>query len=320
VIYVGSIRHRETIYDGEHEAIIDRQMFDEVQRFLKEQTPTRRNSRNQQDGHLLTGIFLDAAGDKLRAVHANKKGVRYRYYVSSKLVEGRRKDADGWRLPAREVDSLVEHRLTQILHDHAQLTDWVQKSHPTANLAAALDRCELIITGLKSDKAENRRTLVHKLVRRVVLQPGTLTLEFDSSAIVSELSPEAALSTKHEDTVVRIDCPISMRRRGVEMRMVVTNGVDRHRDPDPALTHLVLRAHRYLAILNDGKGKTLSDVAAMEAVELSEVSRILPLAFIAPSIVESVLAGTQPVSLTAQRLLRLPDLPASWQQQLGLLA
>ena len=44
--------------------------------------------------------LYDEAGQKLRAVHANKKGVRYRYYVSRKLVEGRKKDADGWRLPA----------------------------------------------------------------------------------------------------------------------------------------------------------------------------------------------------------------------------
>src|SRR5690606_16357044 len=38
-VYVGSIRHKDRIYDGEHEAIIDHQTFDEVQRLLKAQTP-----------------------------------------------------------------------------------------------------------------------------------------------------------------------------------------------------------------------------------------------------------------------------------------
>ena len=71
---------------------------------------------------------------------------------------------------------------------------------------------------------------------------------------------------------------------------------------------------------NDGGGKTLSNIANAEGVELSEVSRILPLAFLSPSIVDSILAGTQPVSLTAQRLSRLADLPASWRQQSELLA
>ena len=73
-------------------------------------------------------------------------------------------------------------------------------------------------------------------------------------------------------------------------------------------------------MINDGQGRTLSDIAMAESVELSEVSRILPLAFLSPKIVDSILAGTQPVSLTAQRLSRIPDLSVSWHQQSKLLA
>jgi len=321
VIYVGSIRHKDRVYDGEHDAIIDRETFAEVQRLLRHQAPTRTSSSNQHDGHLLTGILFDAAGEKLRAVHANKKGVRHRYYVSSKLVECRKKDADGWRLPANEVDSVVEHRLTQMLRDRAQLTDWIRESHPTANLAAALERSALLIARLKADAMRARRDLVRQLVRRVILKPGTLTIEVDRSVIAADLIPEAGpLPVEPEDTIISIECPISMRRRGVEMRMVIANVADRHREPDPALTHLILRANRYLTILNEGQNRTLSDVAAIEAVELSEVSRTLPLAFLSPMIVDSILAGTQPVTLIAQRLSRLTELPASWRQQSELLA
>ena len=102
--------------------------------------------------------------------------------------------------------------------------------------------------------------------------------------------------------------------------MLVTNSADRHREPDPGLVQLILRAHRYLALLVDGQDRTITDVAIVESVEASEVSRILPLAFLSPSIVDSILAGTQPISLTAQRLSRIPDLPASWRQQTELLA
>ena len=161
-IYVGSIRHRDRIYDGEHEAIIDRKMFDDVQQLLKAQAPDRRSPSNQADGHLLTGILYDETGEKLRAVHANKKGVRFRYYVSRQLVEGRKKDVDGWRLPANEVDSVVEHQLTQILHDRAQLADWIQKFAPTANLATALYRSSILMTRLKTDPIEARRELVRQ--------------------------------------------------------------------------------------------------------------------------------------------------------------
>ena len=321
VIYVGRIRHRDMIYDGEHQAIIDREMFDDAQQLLKAQTPDRKSSSNQMDGHLLTGILYDQTGEKLRAVHANKKGVRYRYYVSRNLVEGRKKDANGWRLQANEVDSLVQHRLIQILHNRAQLSEWTQKYGPTASLSAALDRGAILISGLKDGEIEGRRELVRKLVRRVILKSGSLTIEIDPSAVVATLLPEQAQPKLDQDDVtISIECPISLRRRGVEMRMVLTNSADQHRDPDTGLVQLVLKAHRYLALLVDGQHRTLSDIATTNKIELSEVSRILPLAFLSPSIVDSILSGAQPISLTPQRLSRLPDLPASWRQQSELLA
>ena len=102
--------------------------------------------------------------------------------------------------------------------------------------------------------------------------------------------------------------------------MVITNSADQHRQPDAGLVQLVLKAHRYLAMLVDGQNKTISDVAAAEGVEASEVSRILPLAFLSPAIIDSILAGTESVGLTPLRLSRLPDLPASWRKQAELLA
>jgi site-specific DNA recombinase len=41
----------------------------------------------------------------------------------------------------------------------------------------------------------------------------------------------------------------------------------------------------------------------------------LPLACLAPTIVEAILAGRHPVDLTAQDLITLPDLPIEWSAQ-----
>jgi hypothetical protein len=68
-------------------------------------------------------------------------------------------------------------------------------------------------------------------------------------------------------------------------------------------------------MLTDGQDRSLTDVASAEGTELSEVSRLLPLAFLSPKIVDRILAGTQPVNLTAQTLSRIADLPVSWPQQ-----
>ncbi len=40
-----------------------------------------------------------------------------------------------------------------------------------------------------------------------------------------------------------------------------------------------------------------------------------PLGLLAPDIVEAILAGRQPIELTAKRLKRIRDLPVSWAEQ-----
>ncbi len=45
------------------------------------------------------------------------------------------------------------------------------------------------------------------------------------------------------------------------------------------------------------------------------MSRRLPLAFLAPDIVEAILEGHQPIELTAAQMMRIRDLPLSWAEQ-----
>jgi site-specific DNA recombinase len=49
--------------------------------------------------------------------------------------------------------------------------------------------------------------------------------------------------------------------------------------------------------------------------DASEVSRTLPLTFLAPDIVEAILEGRQPVGLTLHQLKRIPVLPVRWDDQ-----
>ena len=87
--------------------------------------------------------------------------------------------------------------------------------------------------------------------------------------------------------------------------------------PDLALITLIARAHCYLEKLTDGAGRNLTEVAAECGTELSEVSRILPLAFLSPAIVDASMAGRPATTLTAQRLLRISEMPILWCHQVG---
>ncbi len=59
--------------------------------------------------------------------------------------------------------------------------------------------------------------------------------------------------------------------------------------------------------------------ARRDGIDASDVGRNIQLAFLAPDIVEAILAGRQPVELTARRLRRIGALPLEWNHQRRLL-
>ena len=63
----------------------------------------------------------------------------------------------------------------------------------------------------------------------------------------------------------------------------------------------------------------MEEIAKREHMSASDVSRYLPLAFLAPDIVESIAKGCQPIALNVQRLKRLSPLPINWDEQRRLL-
>ena len=121
--------------------------------------------------------------------------------------------------------------------------------------------------------------------------------------------------------LIRHAVPTRLKRRGVEMRLVIDGlgNVSRTANPEPALIKAVARAYRWFDELASGRAESLREIAKAEGVGDRYVSRLLPLAFLAPDIVETILAGAQPVDLTAERLTKHTELPLRWVEQTALL-
>jgi len=106
-IYIGEISHKGQHYPGEHEAIIDHQTFEAVQQLLTEQRSSPTRTRHRMCS-LLTGRIYDTNGNRMAPSHSNKRGLRYRYYVSRALLDGA-PDRAGKpaRIPATAIEDLV---------------------------------------------------------------------------------------------------------------------------------------------------------------------------------------------------------------------
>jgi site-specific DNA recombinase len=314
VVYIGKARHKDRIYDGEHEAIIDDKTFAAARELLKAQTPNRTAGSGAVSRHLLTGLLFDETGDRLSPVFTVKDGKRYRYYISNRLETTTGKDPSGWRLAADELERTVLHHLDAMLRDHVRLSDWAGMMVPAIPVHTAIARAAAFRDALLTSSLEHAKSL-RRLVHAIYVKPGEMVFELDSRAAIGEAGTTGSDGAgQPEVDPITISVPMLLRRRGAEARLVL-EGHSLGRKPDDRLVEAVSKAHVMLGMLTDGSDKTIADVANDVGIHVADASRILPLAFLAPKITDAILRGRQPIELTARALMR-EDLPYLWTDQL----
>ena len=84
---------------------------------------------------------------------------------------------------------------------------------------------------------------------------------------------------------------------------------------DSAPSKAVAEGHIWFEELRSGTIPSVGALAEHHGIHQGDISRRLPLAFLAPDIGEAILDGRQPIELTAARMMRIRDLPLSWDEQ-----
>ncbi len=121
------------------------------------------------------------------------------------------------------------------------------------------------------------------------------------------------------ESTFALDLAVRLKRRGAGMKLVIRDDRVRRAAPDPELIDTVAKGRRWFTEIRDGKARSVTELAASYDVDRTDVGRGIPLAFLAPDIVEAIVAGRQPIELTAARLKRVRDMPVSWAEQRDLL-
>jgi DNA invertase Pin-like site-specific DNA recombinase len=105
-VYIAETHHGGKWFKGEHKAIVDRKTFDRVQELLKANCV--RKAKSSPSGALLMGKLFDDRGNPMGPSFSSKNGVRYRFYVSSPLLRGRKALAGSvGRVAALEIERVI---------------------------------------------------------------------------------------------------------------------------------------------------------------------------------------------------------------------
>src|SRR5256884_3008925 len=105
--YIGEVVYRGEVHGGQQAPIVDRAMFAAVQAKLAAQARARRG-RLRGSPAILSGRLFDHRGNRMSPTHANKRGARYRYYISQPLLQNKPRALGSLhRVPAAELEALA---------------------------------------------------------------------------------------------------------------------------------------------------------------------------------------------------------------------
>ena len=113
--YIGEAVHKGIAYPGEHQAIIDRTLWDRVHAILRESPRKRAANTRAQTPALLKGLIFGPTGRAMTPAHTRKGGKLYRYYVSTDVLKRDAEACPVRRIPAAEIESTVVDQLRALL-------------------------------------------------------------------------------------------------------------------------------------------------------------------------------------------------------------
>jgi site-specific DNA recombinase len=296
--YRGMIVHHGKAFEGEHQAIVDEELWNAVQAKLAEKAPRRRWPKNDSHNAILRGLLSDPEGRPMVPTYGSKGSRQYWYYETRKdLARPADPPSTRFRRGALE-DHLFDH-LGRLLADEHALRGLAKLDEAEQLRALFADagvlgarishrwECGIAIRELIVQIRVNKDHL------EVTLEPKALGL--DNQSRLSWIVPRPARKP-YREAKVRIDA----NRTGTAS--------------DPQLVKLLADAFEVQKLVLAAPDLSLNQLASKVGRCRKAMAKLLRLSWLSPSLVESILDGSQPKSVSRARLLDT-ELPLDWAKQ-----
>src|SRR5712671_6837305 len=253
--YLGEVAFKGEVLPGEQLAILDRELFDAVQVKLSEQKNNHQTLRTSSNA-LLMGRLFDDRGNGMTPSHTCKQGVRYRYYLSSGLLQGQaERPGSVHRVAATEIENVV----IQSVRDH-----------------------------VKPPEAVEDRGLVEAYVERVEIRPDRLIVRLNQTDAADGSQPEGTNTlhipwsktppTRRREILLPAD-PSQQRPRPIQSATKAT------------LIAAIVQGRRWLKELIYDPAATTESIATGAQCSVRKVNMTISLAFLAPDLVKAAIDG-----------------------------
>jgi site-specific DNA recombinase len=181
ITYVGKLRYKKEVHDGEHEAIIDGDLWQRVQSKLQRNGRTGGAMVRNKFGEILKGmIHCVPCGCAMSPTHATRDGTkRYRYYVCLSAQKRGWQTCPSQSIPAGEIERFVVEQIKDIGRDPRLVAETVRQARAQADGR---------IAEIESDERRLGRELAghHRDMNKLVEQMGAANANGAATALQAD--------------------------------------------------------------------------------------------------------------------------------------
>lgn len=284
--YLGKLPNKSTgeIFDGLHDAIIDRDLFNRVQQKIAENN-NHPGSSYMTDTAILHNKIMTAGGTVFKNKKGNRQTKKYRYYR-----------ADGISLPMGDVDKLVSDNIREFLN---------------SDMAALSPECRLIFKQIKF-----RPEILRKIIDKIIYHDNKMTIFINIGAMdglqgladseymnEQNLAPNFYISADKQYAVIETD--VYLHSRSCINNRHAGGGVSIiTRD---ANTTILIRAlaygWRYKRQMDSGIG--IKQIATNEKRDMRTIYKYLNLCYLSPRIINDIMTGKIPPHINLITLMNI---------------
>tara|TARA_R110001606_G_scaffold314556_5_gene461319 strand:- start:66 stop:1646 length:1581 start_codon:yes stop_codon:yes gene_type:complete len=277
--YRGMLNHKNKVHVGLHEAIVDAELFDNVQKLLNSNSRRHGGRSGRVAKAPFTGLLFDSEGSPMSPSFSHgARGQVYRYYVSTSLLKGGKKSGKlGLRVAATAVEQLVEQSLLRLMPQAKYLPQIIPSRIEVHDASLVLYLPAKFLQSIRKRLVDDERAEIHQA----------------------------------DPKYLKLTLAIQMQRHRGKFT-ISSPGLPITR-PDPILIKALRAAHSIIE--KDRHGFPVLNAAPTQSYK----RLLVRLAFLAPDIQEDILVGRQPAEFTLERFIhsKIPSCWEAQRQQYG---
>ncbi|KQY99385.1 resolvase [Pseudolabrys sp. Root1462] len=114
-VYLGDAVHKGTAFPGEHDPIVELDLWNQVHGLIKGGPHTKKTRQLGRTPALLKGLLFGPKGVAMTPCHTRKRGKLYRYYASTDCLKRTGSSSLLRRIPAADIEAVVVSQIKTLL-------------------------------------------------------------------------------------------------------------------------------------------------------------------------------------------------------------